>query len=411
MAPSSYFVLKTFYFYTMDLKTAIQSRSKEIHEEVIALRRKIHANPELAFEEVETAGTVKRYLEALGLDYEDEVAKTGVVGYIQGRGEGPVLALRADMDALPILEANEVDYASQNPGKMHACGHDVHTSSLLGTAKLLTEFSDNFRGTIKLIFQPSEEKFPGGASVMIKEGVLESPKVEKILGQHVMPYIDSGQIGIRSGRYMASADEIYLRVKGLGGHAAHPHTVIDPVLITSHILTTLQTVVSRNADPRMPSVLSFGKVIAQGATNVIPNEVYLEGTFRTMNEPWRDKAHKLIHSIVNNIAESMGGKAELDIVKGYPVLFNDEALTGRVRDHIEDYVGSENIVDLDLWMAAEDFSYYTHQVPGCFYRLGTRNEAKGIVHGLHTPLFNIDEEALSLSTGLMAWLAIRELNG
>ena len=393
----------------MDLQSAIQSRSREIHGEIIEIRRNIHANPELAFEEFETSGTVKKFLHSLGIQYDENIAKTGVVGYIEGREPGPTLALRADMDALPILEANEVEYASQNPGKMHACGHDVHTSSLLGTAKLLTEFKDHFKGQIKLIFQPSEEKLPGGASVMIKEGVLENPKVSSIVGQHVMPYIDAGKIGIRSGVYMASTDELYLTVHGKGGHGAHPHTTIDPVVMTAHIITALQTVVSRYMDPRKPAVLTWGNVIAKGATNVIPNKVELMGTFRTFDEQQRDQAHARIREIVENVAKGFGGSAELNIVRGYPVLHNDEALSARTRKAIETYVGKENVVELDLWTAAEDFAWYTHEVPGCFYRLGTRNEAKGIVHGLHTPLFNIDEDALALSTGLMAYIAIQEL--
>ena len=394
----------------MDLRSVIQSRSQEIHQEIIDIRRNIHANPELAFEEFETSGTVKKFLHSLGVEYDEHVAKTGVVGYIHGREAGPTIALRADMDALPILEANEVEYASKNQGKMHACGHDVHTSSLLGTAKILSELKDQFKGTIKLIFQPSEEKLPGGAAVMIEEGVLENPKVDGIWGQHVMPYIDAGKIGVRSGTYMASTDELYLTVRGKGGHGAHPHTTIDPVVITAQIITALQSVVSRNMDPRKPTVLSWGKVIAQGATNVIPNEVKLDGTFRAFDEAQREEAHVRIREIVENIAKGMGGSAELTIIKGYPVLHNDEKIAGRTRKWIEEYVGVENVVDLDMWMAAEDFAWYTHVVPGFFYRLGTRNEAKGIVHGLHTPLFNIDEDALALSTGLMAYIAIEELN-
>ncbi|MCL4113811.1 UNVERIFIED_CONTAM: hypothetical protein GTU68_037536 [Idotea baltica] len=393
----------------MDLKTSLQQRAQEIFPEVLQTRRTLHANPELAFEEFETAALVKTRLESLGIEYEDQVAQTGVVGFIKGKGDGKVIALRADMDALPILEANQVDYASKNPGKMHACGHDVHTSSLLGTAQLLQENRNHFDGTIKLIFQPSEEKLPGGASVMIEEGVLANPSVQSILGQHVQPYLDAGKIGIRSGMYMASADEIYLTIKGKGGHAAQPQAFVDPIIIMAQVITALQTVVSRMADPRIPSVLSFGKINANGATNVIPNEVFLEGTYRTMDEGQRAKAHAMIKDIVLQTARAMGGDADVNIVKGYPVLYNNEALAGRSRDWIVDYVGEENVVDIDIWLAAEDFAWYTQEVPGCFYRLGTRNEAKGIVHGVHTPQFDIEEDALKLSTGLMAWLAIQEL--
>ncbi len=393
----------------MDLKTTLQQRANDIHKEVIDLRRTLHANPELAFEEYETSALVKRQLESWGIDYEEGVAKTGVVGYIKGKGDGKVIALRADMDALPIIEANDVSYVSKNPGKMHACGHDVHTSSLLGTARLLQENRDQFGGTIKLIFQPSEEKLPGGAKVMIEEGVLEKPAVQSIIGQHVQPFLDAGKIGIRRGMYMASADEIYLTIKGKGGHAAQPQAFVDPVIIMAEVLTSLQTVVSRMADPRIPSVLSFGKITAAGATNVIPNEVHLEGTYRTMDEAQRAKAHAMIENIAVQTARAMGGDAEINILKGYPVLYNDEDLATRSREWIASYVGEENVVDIDIWLAAEDFAWYTQEVPGCFYRLGTRNEAKGIVHGVHTPKFDIDENALGLSTGLMAWLAIQEL--
>lgn len=391
----------------MDLISTIRQRAQEIHQEVVATRRDIHAHPELAFEEHRTAGIVAERLKALGLDVETGVAQTGVVGYLKGKHEGKTLALRADMDALPILEENDIEYRSQNTGKMHACGHDAHTSSLLGTAKILSELKDHLHGTVKFIFQPSEEKLPGGASVMIKEGVLNG--VNAIVGQHVMPLIETGKIGICSGRYMASADEIYLTVRGKGGHGAQPHTTIDPVAITAQIITTLQTVISRTADPRIPSVLTFGKVIASGATNIIPESVYLEGTFRTFDEKWRDQAHTQIRNLVEGIASSFGAKAELNIVRGYPVLYNDETLTDTVKHQIEAFVGKENVTDLSLWMASEDFAYYTQHAPGCFYRLGTRNEAAGIVHGLHTPQFNIDEDALALSTGLMAFVALEQL--
>lgn len=393
----------------MDLQAKIKTLSDQVYEEVIGMRRHIHMNPELSFHEHETAQYVATQLERLGIKHDTGIADTGLVGYIQGHRPGKTIALRADMDALPIKEANEVPYKSTREGVMHACGHDAHTSSLLGTAQILQQLTDHFEGTIKLVFQPAEERSPGGASLMIKDGVLKNPAVQSIFGQHVQPYLDQGKIGIRGGKYMASADEIYMRIKGKGGHAAHPAHFIDPVTMTAQILVALQQVVSRS-DPRVPSVLSFGKLVAEGATNVIPDEVYIEGTFRTMNEEWRAQALDKIRSIATHVAEGFGGKAEVEIRRGYPVLFNDEALTATTRERISSYVGEENVVDLDLWMAAEDFAFYTHEVPGCFYRLGTRNEARGIVHGLHTPRFDIDEEALRLSTGLMAWLAISELN-
>ena len=388
----------------------IQKLASEVYPKVVSIRRKIHSNPELAFEEVQTAATVAENLKELNIPYQENIAKTGVVALIKGTQEVPTLALRADMDALPIHEQNQIDYCSKNQGKMHACGHDAHTASLIGTAHILNQLKDQIKGTIKLIFQPSEEKFPGGASVMIKEGVLQNPTVQSIIGQHVMPLLPIGKIGIRPGKYMASTDEIYLTIKGKGGHGAIPHATIDPVAITAQLITTLQQVVSRIADPRIPSVLTFGKVIANGATNIIPDSVYLEGTFRTFDEKWRAQAHKHIRQIVENITTAFGATADLTILVGYPVLHNDEKLTAKTRNFIEQYVGKENVIELDLWTAAEDFAYYAQEIPACFYRLGTRNEALGITHGLHTPKFNIDETALQTSTGLMAYTAIQLIN-
>ncbi|MFK7920906.1 MAG: M20 family metallopeptidase [Bacteroidia bacterium] len=395
----------------MDLKKQIQSRADELFEQVIANRRHIHMHPELSFEEAKTAAFVQDELKKLDIPFDTDIGGHGVLGYLIGTADSPnakTIALRADMDALPITEENTVPYKSQNQGIMHACGHDVHTSSLLGTAQILAELRPHFAGTIKLLFQPAEERLPGGASLMIKDGALKNPDVGAIFGQHVQPYFPAGKIGVRSGMYMASADEIYMRVIGKGGHAAQPAHFIDPVVMTAQILVALQQVVSRS-DPRIPSILSFGRLEAKGATNIIPDYVDVAGTFRTMNEPWRAQALDKIKDITHGIAKSLGGSVELDIRKGYPVLFNDEALTGRTRGRIADYIGEENIIDMDLWMAAEDFAWYTHEVPGCFYRLGTRNEAKGIIHGLHTPHFDIEESTMRLSTGLMAWLALEEL--
>lgn len=379
----------------------------------VATRRDLHRHPELAFDEHRTAGVVAQRLTELGIPHQTGVAQTGVVALIEGTAsgaaDGPTLALRADMDALPILETNTHDYCSTVPGRMHACGHDAHTASLLSTAALLQSLRHELPGRLKLVFQPSEEKIPGGASVMISEGVLENPAVAAIIGQHVMPQLPVGQVGIRPGLYMASTDELYLTVRGRGGHGAQPHLAIDPVVTAANIIVALQQVISRRNDPRRPSVLSVGRVIAEGATNIIPDSVYLEGTFRAFDEGWRMEAHGHIRKIVEGLAASFDCQAELEIRRGYPVLRNDEALTGRLRADISAYVGEENVVDLELWPAAEDFAFYTQQVPGCFYRIGTRNEARGIVHGLHTPRFDIDEEALRLAPGLMAWLAIQEL--
>lgn len=391
------------------IKEQIQELASNIFDGVVANRRHLHAHPELSFHEIETSAFVARKLEEMGLEYH-KMADTGLVALIKGdKPSDQVVALRADMDALPILEANDVPYKSQNTGVMHACGHDVHTSSLLGTASILTKLKSQFGGTVKLIFQPAEEKLPGGASLMIKEGVLENPKPAAVIGQHVMPLIDAGKVGFRAGKYMASTDEIYVTVRGKGGHGAQPQQNIDPVIITAHILTALQQIVSRFADPKSPSVLSFGKVIANGATNVIPNEVYLEGTFRTMDEKWRADAHLKMKKMAEGIAESMGGSCEFNIMNGYPYLINEEKLTNRTRGNAEDYLGKENVVDLDIWMAAEDFAYYSQVADSCFYRLGIRNESRGITSSVHTPTFDIDESALNVSTGLMAYLAVKQL--
>ena len=392
----------------MDLKKHIQDISENIFEEVVGMRRHIHSHPELSFQEKETAAYVRANLDRLGIRSDAGIGGHGVVGYIEGNTKGKTIALRADMDALPIKEANSVPYKSQTEGVMHACGHDVHTSSLLGTAGILSQLKEHVPGTIKLIFQPAEERLPGGASLMIRDGVLKNPQVSSIFGQHVLPYLDCGKIGIRSGAYMAAPDEIYLRVIGKGGHAAQPHTFIDPVAASAQIISSLQQVVSRS-DPRLPSVLSIGKIIANGATNVIPDEVYMEGTFRSLDPQTRKEGHEKIKRTVQGVADALGVTAELDLKVGYPVLHNDESLAAKTRSWISDYVGEENVVDLDVWMAGEDFAFYTQEVPGCFYRLGTRNEAKGLVHGLHTPHFDIDEEAMRISPGLMAWLAIKEL--
>ncbi|MDQ8004451.1 MAG: M20 family metallopeptidase [Pedobacter sp.] len=391
------------------MKQKIQDLAAQIFNEVVGFRQHIHANPELSFHEYETSKFVKDKLTSWGIPF-TEMANTGVVGLITGaKASEQVIALRADMDALPIMEDSNKPYKSKNEGVMHACGHDVHTSSLLGTAYILNQLKEEFGGTIKLVFQPAEELLPGGASIMIKEGVLENPKPHAMVGQHVLPMMEVGKVGFRSGIYMASTDELYVTVTGKGGHGAQPHQNIDPVVITAHIIVALQQIVSRNADPRLPSVLSFGKVNAQGATNIIPNEVKLEGTFRTLNEDWRNEAHRLMKKMAEGIAESMGGSCHFDIHRGYPFLINEEKLTNNAKALAQDYLGAENVVDLDIWMAAEDFAYYSQATNACFYRLGTGNAAKDTMHSVHTPKFDIDEDALKTSTGLMAYIALKQL--
>ncbi len=388
----------------------IKSLASGYLNDVIGLRRHLHQNPELSFKEFKTAEFVWNQLDAIGITDKQKLAGTGIVALIKGRNaDKKTVALRADMDALPIIEANEVPYKSQNIGVMHACGHDAHTASLLGAARILNDLKNDFEGTIKLIFQPGEEKLPGGASLMIKEGVLQNPAPSEIIGQHVMPLIDAGKVGFRSGIYMASTDEIYVTVKGKGGHGAMPHLNIDPVLIASHMIVALQQIVSRHANPTMPSVLSFGKVIANGATNVIPNEVYLEGTFRTLDEKWRTEAHSRILKLATSVVEGMGGTVDFEIRRGYPALVNNPTLTAAARKGAEEYLGKENVLDLDIWMAAEDFAFYSQQADACFYRLGTRNESRGITSSVHTPTFDIEEKSLETGMGLMAYLAVKQL--
>ncbi len=394
----------------MNLLERIKEIAAHYAEDTISFRRYLHSNPELSFEEYNTSKFVAEKLKSFGVETTEGIATTGVVGLIRGRNpDKKTIALRADMDALPIIEQNDVSYKSKNHGVMHACGHDVHTSSLLGTARILSELKEHFEGTVKLIFQPGEEKIPGGASLMIKEGVLQNPAPKNILGQHVATAIPAGKVGFRSGMYMASADEIYVTVKGKGGHAAMPDKNIDPILIASHIIVALQQIVSRNCDPRIPCVLSFGKIVGMGATNIIPEEVKIEGTFRTMDEDWRREAKVKMKKMAEAIADGMGAVCEFTILDGYPYLENAPALTARMKSAAQDFMGEENVLDLDIWMAAEDFAFYTQHVDACFYRLGIRNEARGIISGVHTPTFDIDESALQVGAGLMAWLAVTEL--
>lgn len=395
----------------MTLIEKIKTLSNKLHQETISNRRYFHANPELSFEEYNTSAFIQSKLTEYGILFKTGIAGTGIEALVKGKNpQKKVIALRGDMDALPIYEANEdKPYRSKNEGVMHACGHDVHLASLLSTTSILNEIKNEFEGTIKFIFQPGEEKLPGGASLMIKEGILKNPAPSCIFGQHVMPLIPVGKIGFKKGMYMASTDEIYVTVHGKGGHGAIPEMNVDPVVIASHIIIALQQIVSRVASPKIPSVLSFGKVTANGTTNIIPDKVELEGTFRTLNESWRVKAHEKMKKIAEGMAESMDGSCDFEIRVGYPFLKNEPELTVRAKQAAIAYMGEENVVDLGIWMAAEDFSYYSQEIDACFYRLGTRNEAKGITSGVHTPTFDIDENALAHGPGLMAWLSVMEL--
>ena len=341
------------------LKDRIKSLSGECLQEVIDIRRHFHRNPELSFKEFETASFIISKLEEYGIPYEDKVAETGIVALIKGNDpDSKTVALRADMDALPIVEQNQNDYCSANNGVMHACGHDAHMACLLGAAKVLNEVKGEIKGTIKLIFQPSEESYPGGAKVMIGEGVLENPEPAVIFGQHVFPELEAGCIGMRAGKYMASTDEVFLTVKGRGGHAAIPDKVIDPVLISSHIVIAMQQIVSRKSSPVMPTVISFGKISSDGKTNIIPDEVKLEGIIRTFDEDWRSEIKVHIEKIACGIAESMGGSCDVFIDQGYPAVVNDEYLTQRAWDYAVEYLGEDKVKALEMRMTAEDFSYF-----------------------------------------------------
>ncbi len=368
-------------------------------------------HPELSFHETETAAFVARELEAAGIEHTAGIAGNGVVAIIEG-GDGddrPAVALRADMDALPIREANDQPYCSTRDGVMHACGHDGHTACLLTAARILASLRDELPGTAKLIFQPAEERAPGGARPMIEAGVLDSPRVSRVFGQHVNTDLRAGTVGFASGLFMASADEIYITVRGRGGHAAKPHEADDPVVIASTLIVTLQQLVSRNADPTVPSVLTFGRFVGDGAANVIPDSVELAGTFRTMDETWREEALDRLRRTAGSLVRSLGGEAEIRIVSGYPAVVNDPDATAFARSRAVDYLGADRVVDLPPVMWAEDFAFYGLRRPSCFHNLGVRNTARGIVHPVHTARFDIDEDALRVGSGLLAWIGIGAL--
>lgn len=380
----------------------IRQLSGKYAAEFIKVRQHLHAHPELSYQEFQTSDFVQKKLQELNIPFEVK-ATTGVVGIITGRNpESRIVALRADMDALPIIEQNNISYKSKNEGVMHACGHDVHTTCLLGAAKILNELKDEWEGTVKLIFQPGEERNPGGASLLIKEGVLENPRPQCIFALHVHPQLEVGHVSFRDGKVMASADEIYITIKGKGGHAAAPHLTSDTILIASHLIVSLQQIISRNNNPLSPSVLSITSVQGGHTTNVIPAEVKLMGTFRAMDEDWRFKAHDLIRKQTSQLVTAMGAEADVHIDIGYPTVYNHPRLTEQTKRIAEDFLGKDKVGETDVRMGAEDFGFYAQQIPACFFRLGTRNEEKGITSGVHTPTFNIDEDAIELGIAMMA---------
>lgn len=388
----------------------IKQKANDYFPELQKIRRHIHAHPELSFEEKETADFISKQLTEWGIPHQTGMVGTGIVALIEGvNPEKKCVAIRAELDALPILEQNNIPYKSQREGVMHACGHDVHATCLLGVARILNDTKKDWEGTLKIIFQPGEEKHPGGGSLMIAEGVLEHPKVDSILGLHVYPHLPAGVVGFRAGQYMASTDEIHIVIHGKGGHAALPHQTIDPIAISAQVITALQQVVSRKSNPVSPCVLSFGKISGGTVNNVIPDSVELSGTLRTMNEDWRKEAHKLITEVVTNICSAFGATATIEIPKGYPSLYNDPELTTRAEAVAKQYLGAENVRTLDLRMTADDFAFYSHKVPGCYFRMGTNSGGVEHTASVHNPHFDIDEEAMKTGIGVMALLAVSEL--
>ena len=385
----------------------IKALAVELHPELVRLRRHLHAHPELSFQEKNTGSFIASQLRSIGIKVRDGVAGTGVIGSIYGRSGGKVIALRADMDALPITETNDTAYRSANPGVMHACGHDVHMSCVLGAAQILSQLRSEWAGTVLLVFQPGEEKIPGGASLLLNEGALDKPRPSAILGQHVTPELEVGKVGFREGPFMASSDELYITVKGKGGHAAQPEKLIDPIVIASHLMQALKKEFVA-LHPGQPKLLAFGRVIADGATNVVPDEVRISGTLRAFNEDVRDQLHGWLPNRANEICAQYGGSCDFEVRKGYPVLVNDAALTRKMRSAAIEFLGASNVVDMDRRMGSEDFAFYTHAMPGCFYRLGTGSLGTA-PRGLHTPTFDIDEDALRIGSGLMVSLALAGL--
>ncbi len=396
----------------MDLKKQINTLvSDPFLEEMTAIRRHLHQHPELSFEEHNTSEYIRSLLDGWGIGFEFPFAGTGILATVKGAGEGRRVAVRADMDALPVTEKSGVEFESTNPGVMHACGHDLHMASLLGAIRVLDQLKAHFNGEFLFVFQPGEEKVPGGAKLMLEEGIFKDRQPDLIIAQHVLPDMETGHVGFKEGPYMASSDEIYITVKGKGGHGALPQQINDPVLMASHILISLQQEINRRSPSETPTVLSFGKVVADGAVNVIPDQVQLEGTFRTMNERWRKEAHDLIRQIASGIASSMGGSCQVEIRHGYPVLHNNKRLTQMAREKASEFLGAEKVEDMEIRMTAEDFAWFAQSVPGVMYRLGVKGPGKAAVFPLHTAEFRVDESALKTGISLLAYLASEMLRG
>lgn len=390
------------------LKQLINKLTKVQLDSIIADRRHIHQNPELSFNEHNTSDYVASRLQQAGIPFRRGVAGTGIIATLQGKNPGRTIALRADMDALPIQEETNLPFASVNKGIMHACGHDAHTAVLIGVANILNQLRDQWNGTILFIFQPGEEKFPGGASLLLKEGALDNPKPDLVIGQHVLPEMAAGKVGFKPGMYMASGDEVYLTVSGKGGHAALPHTLNDNILIASHIIVALQQIVSRMVPTTIPTVLSFGRIEGLGATNIIPEKVEIAGTLRTLDEEWRGLIKKRIKEIAEGTAAAMGAHCHVDIKDGYPVVYNNPSATQKAIAWAKKFLGENRVEEMGVRMTAEDFGYYTQQFPSVFYRFGVAQE-QGTTGALHTPHFNLNEKALETATSVLAWLAVNFL--
>jgi amidohydrolase len=383
-------------------------KAKESSTLIREIREWLHQHPELSFNEVETASYITHKLSNWNIPFRQNIGGHGIIAWIEGSLPGKNIALRAEIDALPIEEANNVLYASKNKGIMHACGHDVHTAFLLGAIKILSEIKHELQGTIYGIFQPAEEKIPGGAYLMLQDEFFKNLKFDAVIAQHVLPDLPSGHIGIKPGPYMASTDEIYITIKGKGGHAATPHQINDTVLAASQLVVNLQALVSRFTNPTIPTVLSFGKFIANGATNIIPNEVKLEGTFRTFDEEWRQKALSQIIHTTHHIAKSMNVEADIKILNGYPSLINNNDLFEKIKAIVETFLPNEKIEILEMRTTAEDFAYFAQKYPSLMYRIGTGG-LEYCSHPLHSPNFNVNEEIFSFAHGLLAYIAYKLL--
>lgn len=392
-------------------KKKIQELVEKYAGEVVAIRRDLHKYPEISNQEYRTSEYIQSRLKEMDILFKSGYAMTGIVGIIEGKHpDKKTIALRADMDALPIQEQTELSFRSEHPGIMHACGHDAHMAMLLGAARIIKESAPEFEGRVLLIFQPSEEKPPGGALPMIKEGALSDFPPDIIIAQHVMPELPAGTVGFCPGKYMASTDEFFITIKGQGGHAAMPDMLVDSVQIAAQLLVALQQVSSRMAPPGIPTVLSFGRIEAEGANNIIPEEVKLFGTFRTLDETWREQAHQKVIKLCKSLTESMGAECEIEILKGYPAVINDQEVTEKATSLARDYLGEGQVQKTDPQMTAEDFSYFAQEAPSTLFRLGSSSSdperLKSEYEPLHSPKFNLDEETLKTGVGMLSWLCL-----